>query len=134
MTVETLAAQARRLRNEAQAKLSEARKLTQQAQIECTHPREQVHEVDFKPETSVAYNRAPWRVCKLCGLAEWGWNCGNQVLAPGCHKIKRISEDEAEGYRQGPIHQNANFILTHADAKQGITQEWIIAREIRRQV
>jgi len=64
-------------------------------QTECDHPEDQILEAAYTPAGSFGYATPPFRVCKLCGYAEEGWNCGYWKLKTR-EEIPTISRQKAD--------------------------------------
>jgi len=49
----------------------------------------------------------PFRVCLNCGFAEWGWDCGYQILIDNkCFKLV----NNPINFICGDIHENCRFV------------------------
>lgn len=82
----------------------EASVLLGEVQEACKHPREEVIEGYNRSEDS---NTAPFRVCKICGYNEPGWNCGYLLLGDYEGKVRRqiltVSWDTAFRHVRGGL-------------------------------
>lgn len=69
-------------------------------QLECKH--ERVAEYPCVADNYGTNHTPPYRVCADCGFAEYGWDCGYQILRaePTLPKAERV----------GPIHKNGRFV------------------------
>jgi len=54
----------------------ERQQIIKDMQETCDHPIEFVIEGEYKEGFDIGYADPPFRVCRLCGLAEEGWGCG----------------------------------------------------------
>jgi hypothetical protein len=88
-------------------------------QLSCKH----AHVAEFKyREDPFGHNHTPpYRVCADCGFAEYGWNCGWQILT---HTANRT---EAE--RVGPIYENHLFVpcVSNSGTKQSLYESRVKA-------
>ena len=75
-----------------------------EAQLSCKH--EKIAECDYE-KTPLGTTYKPFRVCMICGFAEEGWYCGNQILIK-----KHLDISREEGYKHviGAIHNNGKFV------------------------
>ena len=65
-------------------------------QAACKHPADDILEVPYEQDSlGGSYHTRPFRVCKLCGLAEQGWGCGYWKLKAFGEEIPRISREKA---------------------------------------
>lgn len=79
---------------------------TKEVQLACDHPIDSVVEAEYS-RGDYGDSQKPYRVCKQCGFAEEGWNCGNQVLEDFSVEM---TQDQAYKYVKGPIFKNHYFV------------------------
>ena len=96
---------------QARALTAEAARLRALLQFHCPH--ERVIEIDYAPSN---YGDAlpPHKVCLACGFAEYGWSCGYQVLTAKPERVD-VPREEAQRYRIGKVHDNAQFVGYYLD-------------------
>lgn len=76
--------------------------LTNQIIEKCPHPDSEIVEALYDDDTP------PYRICKICGLAEEGWGKGYSVLDPNiyCGSVPKITRSEAKLLTRKYIFQN----------------------------
>jgi hypothetical protein len=84
----------------------------------CKHPVSEILEGRYEPESTYAYAKPEFRVCKLCGYAEEGWGSGFWKLARGIYDgIPQLSRDEAFKYVLKFHTQDDLYKLKYPDRK-----------------
>lgn len=100
-----------RLDAEIAAKEAERQRLVAELQCTCSHP-----EMVEMPYQSSDYGSSTpdARVCTTCGLAEYGWDCGHQVLHLGENeyriRLRQVTPKEFYRLQRGPIWMNHEFV------------------------
>lgn len=70
--------------------------LITQTQASCSHPVDELLDARYIP-SDYGYSTPPFRVCKLCGLAEQGWHCGYWKLDTR-EEVPEVSRKKANNY------------------------------------
>ena len=83
---------------------------TKRIELQLACPHSDLMEVDYRSDPFGGHNHSPpWRVCKDCGFAEEGWNCGYQVLRTR-NEVPRVTRELGMSFLEGVVHRNSLFI------------------------
>lgn len=85
-----------KLDKQIEALKAKRKKQLQKTHTTCKHPIDEV--VDGKYRDGYFGATPPFRVCKLCGYAEEGWNCGYWKLHKNKYDIPQLDHDDAWKY------------------------------------